>query len=156
MSISGTCQQSRPPRSGVRVQPVDLTRLAQPTPQEVTMPRRHPMLYRALLLAAPSFLIAACSAADAPSEATRDLTDELTQIAQHPHRSLCPQKVAPGYARCFARVRTADNGQMLALAAPQGIPPPTCAPHTTCPPAAEAVGQLPSWTLRMIRKRKRT
>jgi hypothetical protein len=87
------------------------------------MLRRHPMLSRALLFVAPSLLIAACSAADAPNETTRDSTDELTQIVQHPHRSLCPQKVAPGYARCFARVRTDEKGQMLALAAPQGITP---------------------------------
>jgi hypothetical protein len=88
------------------------------------MTRRHSFALRALLFVAPSLLVAACSA-EGPSseETTRGTADELSQIKQLPHRGLCPDTAAPGHARCFARVRTDSNGQMLALATPQGITP---------------------------------
>jgi hypothetical protein len=89
---------------------------------EVMMRRRHSFLVQAIIAVLPPLVLAACSAAQS-SDPSRETTDELSQVPQHAHRSLCPENVAAGTMRCYGRVRTDANGAALAAATPQGLTP---------------------------------
>lgn len=47
----------------------------------------------------------------------------LSQVAQHPHKALCPRPNRPGERYCHARVRTDEQGLVPFLAGPSGLNP---------------------------------